>query len=122
MSLEARLNTLLAPHHPVSKRMFGGLCFMVRGHMLVGTFRDGMMARVSAERHDEALRIPGASAMEMKGRVMQGFILITAESVKSDKAMQHWIDMALEYNATLVVKAVMPAKARGRSGKVTART
>jgi TfoX/Sxy family transcriptional regulator of competence genes len=115
MSLEARLHTLLAPHHPVSKRMFGGLCFMMRGHMLVGTFRDGKMARVSKEMHDAALKLPGASVMEMKGRVMQGFILISAESVKSDKAMQRWIDMALDYNATLPAKAVKPPSPRRKA-------
>jgi TfoX/Sxy family transcriptional regulator of competence genes len=112
--LEDRLGKLLAAHKPVTKRMFGGLCFMVRGHMLVGTFRDGMMARVAKEDHATALKLPGASAMEMKGRVMQGFILITAASVMSDVAMQNWIDMALAYNKTLPVKELKPTVKKPR--------
>jgi TfoX/Sxy family transcriptional regulator of competence genes len=110
--LEARLAAMLAAHNPITKRMFGGLCFMVRGHMLVGTFRDGMMARVSKDDHSAALQVPGASAMEMNGRIMEGFILISADSVKADAAMRRWIDKALVYNATLPAKAVKPAKAK----------
>ncbi len=112
MSLEARLDAQLAKHKPVAKRMFGGLCYMVRGHMLVGTFRDGMMARVNPDNHGAALAAPGASPMEMQGRVMKGFILITADSVKTNEAMQRWIDLALTYNATLPEKPVKPTKAR----------
>ncbi len=110
MSLEDRLTKALAAHKPITKRMFGGLCFMVRGNMLVGTFRGGMMARVGKEDHIAALKLPGASAMEMKGRVMEGFILIDAKSVDSDAAMKRWIDMALAYNATLPAKTAKPAK------------
>ncbi len=83
---------------------------MVRGHMLVGTFRDGMMARVSKESHAAAVKVPGASPMKMRGKVMKGFILITADSVNTDTAMRKWIDMALAYNATMPPKAVKPAK------------
>jgi hypothetical protein len=46
--------------------------------------------------------------MEMKGRVTEGFILVAEDSVKSDAALQSWIDKALAYNATLPAKAVKP--------------
>ena len=110
MTLEDRLTKALTAHKPIAKRMFGGTCFMVRGNMLVGTFRGGMMARLGKEGHAAALKLPGASAMEMKGKVMEGFILIDAKAVESDAAMKRWIDMALAHNATLPAKAAKPAK------------
>jgi TfoX/Sxy family transcriptional regulator of competence genes len=108
MDLEERLEALLADVPHISKRMFGGVCFMVRGNMLVGTFRDGMMARVGKEDHAKAIKVPGASAMEMRGKVMEGFILISENSVKKDAAMRKWVDWALTYNATLPAKAAKP--------------
>jgi len=110
MSLEQRLEAHLnnVPH--VSKRMFGGLCFMVRGNMTVGTFRNGMMVRVSKENHAATVKLPGASAMEMKGRVMEGFILIDAKAVESDAVLERWIGLALAYNATLPEKAAKPVR------------
>ncbi len=108
MNLKDRITSELSGHEIVTKRMFGGLCFMHRGNMLVGTFRDGFMARVSKADHGAAVMMPGASAMEMKGRVMEGFILVTAEAVADDMALRKWIDMALKYNATLPAKTVKP--------------
>jgi TfoX/Sxy family transcriptional regulator of competence genes len=110
MTLEDRLSMALGPFPTERKRMFGGLCFMLNGNMLMGTFRGGAMARVAKADHAAALKIAGAKPMVMKDRVMEGFILIDAESVEDDAALQRWVDMALAYNATLPHKASKPAK------------
>ncbi len=108
MKLEDRIASALSSHEIVAKRMFGGLCFMHRGNMLVGTFRDGFMARVSKNDHSAAVKMPGASAMEMKSRVMEGFILVKAEAVADDASLHKWIDLALKYNSILPEKTVKP--------------
>lgn len=112
MTLEDRLSLALGPFPTERKRMFGGLCFMLNGNMLMGTFRGGLMARVSKDTHAEAMKMPGASAMTMKDRVMEGFILIEADAVYEDHALQRWVDMALAYNATLPPKASKPKPKR----------
>jgi TfoX/Sxy family transcriptional regulator of competence genes len=115
MTLEDRLSNALGAFVTERKRMFGGLCFMLNGNMLMGTFRGGLMARVSKDAHAEAMRIPGASAMTMKDRVMEGFILIDADSVEDDEALQRWVDMALSYNATLPAKPSKPPKKKRKA-------
>ena len=55
--LYERISELL-PHAPY-KRMFGGVVFFGRGHMLVGVFGEGMMVRVGADAFDEALAQAG---------------------------------------------------------------
>jgi TfoX/Sxy family transcriptional regulator of competence genes len=110
MTLEDRLSIALGAFVTERKRMFGGLCFMLNGNMLMGTFRGGLMARVSKDTHAEAMCMPGASAMTMKDRVMEGFILIDADSVEDNAALQRWVDMALAYNATLPAKLSKPPK------------
>jgi hypothetical protein len=50
--LYERISELL-PHAP-HKRMFGGVVFFGRGHMLVGVFGEGMMGRVGPDAADEA--------------------------------------------------------------------
>jgi TfoX/Sxy family transcriptional regulator of competence genes len=110
MTLEDRIAAALGPFPTIQKRMFGGLCFMLNGNMLVGTFRKGFMARVSKQDHAEAMSRPGASAMTMKDKVMEGFILVEADAVESDDALQSWVDWALAYNATLPAKISKPKK------------
>ena len=115
MTLEDRLSLALGAFATERKRMFGGLCIMLNGNMLMGTFRGGLMARVSKATHAEAMRMPGASTMTMKDRVMEGFILIEAEAVEEDADLQRWVAMALAYNATLPAKASKPAKPKSKS-------
>ena len=110
MTLEDRISEALGPFKCETKRMFGGLCFMLNGNMLVGTFRNGMMARIAKQDHAKALKQPGAKAMVMKDKVMEGFILVDADAVESDEHLKFWIDWALAYNATLPAKSTKPAR------------
>ncbi len=108
MTLEDRLADALGPFQTERKRMFGGTCFMLNGNMLMGTFRGGLMARVAKTDHAKVLKLPGAREMVMKDRVMEGFILVDADSVAEDRDLKLWIDLALAYNATLQPKASKP--------------
>jgi TfoX/Sxy family transcriptional regulator of competence genes len=110
MTLEDRIALGLGAFETQRIRMFGGLCFMLNGNMLAGTFRNGMMVRLSKQDHEAAIKKPGASAMVMKDKVMEGFILIEADAVQSDAALQSWLDWALAYNATLPAKTKPPKK------------
>ncbi|WP_213544795.1 TfoX/Sxy family protein [Vannielia litorea] len=66
---------LLAVEGVEEKRMFGGLCFLVRGNMAcVASGRGGAFFRVGKDREAEALALPGAARMVMAGREKPGFI------------------------------------------------
>jgi TfoX/Sxy family transcriptional regulator of competence genes len=110
--LERRLAALLAPHHAEQKRMFGGLCFMLNGNMLIGTLKDGLIVRVGKDAHAAALKRPGASTFDMTGRPMEGFVSVSGIAVGSDAALHGWVDLALAFNRSLPAKAAKPAKAR----------
>jgi TfoX/Sxy family transcriptional regulator of competence genes len=105
MTLDDRIAAALGPFETERKRMFGGTCYMLNGNMLLGTFRGGLMARVAKADHADTVKLPGASPMEMKGRVMEGFILVKAGAVEDDADLQAWVDRALAYNATLPTDA-----------------
>ncbi|GLS33211.1 TfoX N-terminal domain-containing protein [Mesorhizobium albiziae] len=78
-------------------RMFGGICFMLNGNMLVGTMKDGkLLARVGDEQEAAALTKPGAARMNFTGRDMKGFVLVGPEAL-DDKALREWIAMASTY-------------------------
>ena len=59
-----------------TKRMFGGVVFFVRGHMLVGVFGDAMMVRVGVPRAQQLLALPGVSPLAKDPRRMRGFIKV----------------------------------------------
>ena len=83
------------------RSMFGGVCVMVRGKILVSAGKDGgLLVRVDADRHDELVARPGARQAEMgAGRDMgPGWITVTPDGVDSDPDLGVWLDAALEYN------------------------
>jgi hypothetical protein len=50
------------------RKMFGGLCFLLNGNMLCGTYRDRGMFRVGKENAAAALALPHVAPMAMTGR------------------------------------------------------
>jgi hypothetical protein len=60
---------------PVAKRrMFGGLCFMVNGHMVAGVHPGGAMVRVGRPNEDAAFAIDGTAPMNLTGQPMTGMV------------------------------------------------
>lgn len=101
-TLADRIRDALAPGDRVEERkMFGGLCFMVGGHMLVGVVTDELMARVGADGEDEALAQPHVRLMDFTGRPMTGFVFVAADGVATDEQVELWIERALAFVSTL---------------------
>ena len=90
------------------KRMMGGVCFLLNGNMLGGADRtkEGLgrfMFRVGKHNETEALTRNGAIIMEQGGRRMGGLIFVS-EKVCDEKTLRDWIDLALDFVATLPAK------------------
>ncbi|SEW42069.1 TfoX/Sxy family protein [Chitinophaga arvensicola] len=82
------------------KKMFGGLCFMVHDKMCVGVRPDKIMVRIDPDKSEEILEsATGAEPMVHGGRLMKGFIYIDEAELHTKKQLQHWIKMALDFNA-----------------------
>jgi hypothetical protein len=106
----ARLRAALADRPVTEQKMFGGTCFLISGNMLVGTSKRGLLVRVGKEAHAAALARPHARAMEMRGREMQGYIVVDPAGTASDKDLNGWLTLALDFVGKLPPKA---AKANG---------
>ncbi len=97
--------TLQTVPHVVEKKMFGGLAFMVRGHMCCGIVAKELMLRVGSEGYDTALAMPHAREMDFTGKPMKGMVYITAQGFASDDGLKAWIDRALAFVTSLPEKS-----------------
>ena len=77
----------------VEKKMFGGVCFLLKGNMLCGVGTDKFMFRVGREQDAAALARPGAKPMDITGRVMMGFVWVDPARCDA-RALGRWIAMA----------------------------
>ncbi|WP_067503871.1 TfoX/Sxy family protein [Actinoplanes sp. TFC3] len=103
-ALAERLRDLLAPRPGIlAKPMFGGLCFLSDGNMLVCIWGDDLMVRVGREATEEALRHPGTRPCDVTGRPMRGWVVVDGEQL-DDETLEQWVKRAGAFVATLVPK------------------
>lgn len=103
--LAERIRGVLDEQASVSeKRMFGGVAFLVRGHMSVGIVQDKLMIRVGPDSYDRVLRERHARKMDFTGRPMKGFVYVVPSGYESDADLQRWINLGVSYVASLPAK------------------
>jgi hypothetical protein len=104
--LADRIRSVVSRRRGVTeKKMFGGICFMLNGNMVVGSMKDGsMLMRVGPKLHEEALKRPDTTPMIQAGREMVGFVLAADASIDSDGALGDSIDFAWRFVETLPAK------------------
>jgi hypothetical protein len=87
--------------HISERRMFGGLAFMAGPNMFCGVMGEGLLVRVGAERHGDALRQPGVRVMDFTGRPMRAFVVVGSPGIDSDEDLRAWVKQAYEFASTL---------------------
>ena len=104
--LANRLREALAGEDGVTeKAMFGGLSFLVGGHMAVAASgRGGLLVRVDPDESAAALARPHASLMEMRGRSMAGWIRVAPEGVRTARQLGPWVHRGVAYARSLPPK------------------
>ena len=105
--LKARVRALLADEPELTeKRMFGGLAFLVGGHMAVAASgQGGLMVRVDPDETDALLEQPGARPMVMRGRELDGWLRVDADGASPDDVLEPWVRRGADYARSLPPKA-----------------
>lgn len=103
--LEERIRAIL-PDEPsiVSKKVFGGLAFMLDGNMAVGVSSDELMVRVGTDAFDDAVTADGVRPFDMSGKRMNGWILVSDEAIAEEVDLGRWIDVGMAFAASLPPK------------------
>lgn len=88
----------------VERRMFGGLAFMVAGHMTVGVIGDELMVRVGKDGYEDALARPHAREMDLTGKAMTGMVYVAEGGFRDEGDLRAWVQRGLDYTSTLPPK------------------
>jgi TfoX/Sxy family transcriptional regulator of competence genes len=104
--LAKRIRELILTEKGVAEqRMFGGLAFLIDGNMSVSASgQGGLMLRVDASETDALLQKPHARPFEMRGRVMQGWLRVDAEGLRTKRQLERWVARGVAYARSLPSK------------------
>lgn len=101
-----RLRELLATEESVTeKRMFGGVAFLVSGHMSVSASRrGGLLVRIDPKDTDACLALPHVARMQMGARTMDGWITVEPAGLTTDGELAPWVARSLAFVKSLPPK------------------
>jgi TfoX/Sxy family transcriptional regulator of competence genes len=83
------------------KKMFGGLCFLVNGHMCCGIVKADLMLRLTPQTATAALRELHTRPMDFTGKPMKSMIYVGAAGIDSDASLKQWVRAAERVARTL---------------------
>ena len=87
------------------KKMFGGLAFLIGGHMAVSvSSRGGLLLRCAPEDTETLRAKPHAGPFEMRGKPMDGWLRIDPEGVETKEQLETWVERGVSFARTLPPK------------------
>ena len=93
------------PDGVTERRMFGGLAFLVNGHMAVSASgQGGLLLRVDPAETDTVVREQGVTRFEMRGRAMDGWVRVDPSATRSEQELTRWVRVGLAYARSLPPK------------------
>ena len=96
--LADRLRLLLNGQGVTEKKMFGGLAFLLHGHMAIAASgQGGILVRVDPADMESMLAEPGAETFEMQGRPMKGWLRVDPAALDDDSVLRTWAERGLAY-------------------------
>jgi TfoX/Sxy family transcriptional regulator of competence genes len=96
--LADRIHQILGRMCPFEeKRMFGGIAYMVNGHMCCGVVKADLMLRLGPAGVQAALKEPHTREMDFTGKPMRSMIYVGAAGIDSDDALESWLRRAAEF-------------------------
>jgi hypothetical protein len=103
--LADRIRDLIEADELTEQRMFGGLAFLVAGHMAVAASgQGGLLVRVDPDETEALAGEPHAGPFEMRGRAMRGWLRVDAAGVRTKRELEPWVRRGVAYARSLPAK------------------
>jgi hypothetical protein len=109
--LATRLHELTAAFYDLEEtRMFGGLAYMMYGHICFALWDDYLVIRIGSESANKLVdNDPHARPFDLAGKTMKGWVMIAADALGEDHDLQNYIDIAMIFTSTLPQKTAKQA-------------
>jgi TfoX/Sxy family transcriptional regulator of competence genes len=104
--LADRIRELVGPERGITeKRMFGGLAFLVDGHMAVSASgQGGLLVRVDPAETDRLVARAHVRRFEMGGRPMDGWLRVDDAGLRTKRQLGSWVTRGVAFARSLPPK------------------
>ena len=92
-NIDSQMSMILGSTNIEMKKMFGGTCYLYKGKMICGVWKDNAIFKVKKETAEDAIKKGEVEYFNMQKRMMKGMVMINKTKLTKDK-MTQWIDKA----------------------------
>jgi hypothetical protein len=94
------------------KKMFGGICYLLKGNMAFGIWKDFLIVRMDKEEGNKSLTVRNVQPFDITGKPMAGWIMVKEEGWKNRDGLEKWIGIGKDFALSLPEK-----KGKGKKTK-----
>ena len=90
--LEGMVDALTGRWRDLDKiRMFGGICYLLKGNMCFGIYKDFLIVRLGAEGAAEKMRHRHVLPFDITGRPMKGWVMVAPGGWGKESSLERWL-------------------------------
>lgn len=86
------------------KKMFGGICYLAKGNMCFGIYKEFLIVRTGIEVAEQKLKEKKAKPFDITGRAMKGWVMVEEQGWRKGVDLENWLQLGKEYALTLPEK------------------
>ena len=113
--LEERIDRTVARWQGVhKKKMFGGVCYLLKGNMAFGIWKDFLIVRMEKDAAAQSLKGRNVRSFDITGRPMAGWVMVDKAGWQSAAGLKPWIAIGKKFALSLPEKT---GKAKAKKTK-----
>jgi TfoX/Sxy family transcriptional regulator of competence genes len=86
------------------KKMFGGVCYLLKGNMAFGIYKDSLIVRMDRDSAEKSLQGRNVRPFDITGRPMAGWVMVQETGWKSAVGLAKWIEAGKQFALSLPKK------------------
>lgn len=86
------------------KKMFGGVCYLLKGNMAFGIYKDFLIVRMDKEQGAQSLKNANVQPFDITGKPMAGWVMVKEAGWKSQAGLEKWISVGKQFALSLPEK------------------
>ncbi|MDH4163500.1 MAG: TfoX/Sxy family protein [Nitrospirota bacterium] len=99
------------------KKMFGGVCWLIRGNMCFGIWKDFLIVRMDKALAERSLTQRNVRPFDVTGRPMAGWVMVPETGWKSPAGLARWLKIGKEFALSLPEKTAKKTAKRTKTLK-----
>ncbi len=86
------------------KKLFGGICYLLKGNMAFGIHKDFLIVRVDKNLGEKSLKDRDIKPFDITGKPMNGWIMVSEAGWSRKAALTKWIEAGKRFALSLPEK------------------